>query len=130
MNKGRDRGSRRLTHLAEFDMSAESVLVLVPGSLGLEDQVADIGTIVEVLVFVELIISLVQACETYHIDDTAGEDYRTMKTTSLRLRLVTRSTPVLHNPVPWDRCIPEQPGLGDDDDEPQQVLVVLGPAVG
>ena len=57
MNKDRGRGSRRLTHLAEFDMSVEPVLVLVPGSLELEDQVADIGMTVEVLVFVELIIS-------------------------------------------------------------------------
>jgi hypothetical protein len=57
MNKGRDRGSRRLTHLAEFDMSVEPVLVLDPGSLGLEDQVADIEMIDEVLVFVELVIS-------------------------------------------------------------------------
>jgi hypothetical protein len=57
MNKGRDKGSRRLTHLAEFDMSVGPVLVLDPGSLGLEDQVADIGMIVEDLVFVELVIS-------------------------------------------------------------------------
>jgi len=55
--KDRDKGSRRLTHLAEFDMSVEPVPVLVPGSLGLEDQVADIGMIVEGPVFVELIIS-------------------------------------------------------------------------
>jgi hypothetical protein len=124
-NKDRGKGSRRLTHLAEFDMSVGPVLVLDPGSLGLEDQVADIGMIVEDLVFVGLIISLVQACETYHIDDTAEEDYRTMKTTSPRLRLVMRSTPALHNQVPGDRYIPEEPGPGDDDDEPQQVPVVL-----
>ena len=130
MNKGRDMGSRRLTHLAEFDMSVGPVLVLVPGSLGLEDQVADIGMIVEVLVFVGLIISLVQACETYHIDDTAEGDCRTMKTTSLRLRLVMRSTPALHNQVPVDRYTLEEPGLGDDDVESQQVPVVLELAVG
>jgi hypothetical protein len=56
-DRDRDKGSRRLTHLAEFDMSAEPVLVLDPGSLGLEDQVADIGMIVVDLVFVELIVS-------------------------------------------------------------------------
>jgi len=67
---------------------------------------------------------------TYHIDDTAELDYRTMKTTSLRLHLVMRSTLVLHNQVPGDMCIPEQPGLGDDDDAPQQGLVELGPAAG
>jgi hypothetical protein len=128
--KDRDKGSRRLTNLAEFDMSVESVLAPGPGSLGLEDQVADIGMIVEDLVFVGLIISLVQACETYHIDDTAEEDYRTMKTTSPHLRLVMRSTPVLHNQVPVDRYTLEEPGLGDDDDEPQQVPVELEPAAG
>lgn len=57
MNKDRDKGSRRLTHLAEFDMSVEPVLVLDPGLLELEDQVVDIGMIVEDLVFVELVIS-------------------------------------------------------------------------
>jgi hypothetical protein len=88
--KYKDNGSRRLTHLAEFDMSVVPVLVLDPGSLELEDQVVDIGTIVEVLVFVGLTISPVQACDTYHIDDTAEEDYHTMKTTSLRLHLVMR----------------------------------------
>lgn len=56
-NRDRDKGSRRLTHLAEFDMSVELVPVLDPGSLELEDQVVDIGMIVEVLVFVVLIIS-------------------------------------------------------------------------
>jgi hypothetical protein len=55
-NKDRDRGSRRLTHLAEFDMSVEPVLDPVPGSLEPEDQVVDIGMIVEVLVVVELVI--------------------------------------------------------------------------
>jgi hypothetical protein len=54
--KDRDRGSRRLTHLAEFDMSVEPVLAPGPGSLGLEDQVADIGMIVVNLVFVGLVI--------------------------------------------------------------------------
>ena len=53
-----------------------------------------------------------------------------MKTTSPHLRLVMRSTPALHNQVPVDRCIPEEPGLGDDDDEPQQVPVELEPAAG
>jgi hypothetical protein len=57
MNKGRGMGSRRLTHLAEFDMSVESVLAPGPGSLGLEDQVADIGMIVVDLFFVGLIVS-------------------------------------------------------------------------
>ena len=58
-NRGRDRdkGSRRLTHLAEFDMSVEPVLDPGPGSLEPEDQVVDIGMIFEVLVFVVLIIS-------------------------------------------------------------------------
>ena len=56
-NKDRDRGSRRLTHLAEFDMSVELVHVLDPGSLELEDQVVDIGMIVGGLVFVVLIVS-------------------------------------------------------------------------
>jgi hypothetical protein len=55
--KDRDKGSKRLTHLAESDMSVEPVLVLDPGSLGLEDQVVDIGMIVEDLVFVGLIVS-------------------------------------------------------------------------
>jgi hypothetical protein len=56
MDRGRDKGSRRLTHLAEFDMSVEPVLVLDPDSLGLEHQVADIAMIVVDLVFVELTI--------------------------------------------------------------------------
>ncbi len=56
-NRGRGRESRRLTHLAEFDMSVGLVLVLDPDSLELGDQVADIGTIVEDLVFAGLIIS-------------------------------------------------------------------------
>ena len=56
-NRGRDRESRRLTHLAEFDMSVELVHVLDPGSLELEDQVVDIGMIVGGLVFVVLIVS-------------------------------------------------------------------------
>jgi len=56
-NRGRGRESRRLTHLAEFDMSVEPVLVPDPGSLGLGVQVAGIGMIVEDLVFVGLIIS-------------------------------------------------------------------------
>lgn len=56
-NRGRERESRRLTHLAEFGMSVGPVLALDPGSLVLEDQVAGIGMIVEDLVFVGLIIS-------------------------------------------------------------------------
>jgi hypothetical protein len=53
-----------------------------------------------------------------------------MKTISPRLRLVMRSTPALHNQVLEDRCIPEEPGLGDDDDVPRQVPVELEPAAG
>jgi hypothetical protein len=56
-NMDKDKGSRRLTHLAEFDMSVGPDLVLDPGSLELADQVADIGMIVVDLVFVELIVS-------------------------------------------------------------------------
>ena len=69
---------------------------------------------------------------TYHIDDTAELDYHTMKTTSLRLHLVMRSTPGLHNQVPVDMHTLEEPEPepGDDDDEPQQGLVELGPVVG
>ena len=55
--RGWDRESRRLTYLAEFDMSVEPVLVPDPGSLELGVQVAGTGMIVEDLVFVGLIIS-------------------------------------------------------------------------
>jgi len=97
--RGGDRESRRLTHLAEFDMSVEPVLVLDPGSPGLGDQVAGIGTIVEDLVFVALIFSYSLGARTYHIDDSAEQDCHTMKTNSLRLHLVMQSTLVLHNQV-------------------------------
>jgi len=55
--RGWGKESRRLTHLAESDMSVVLVLVLGPGSLELGDQVVDTGMIVEDLVFVGLIIS-------------------------------------------------------------------------
>jgi hypothetical protein len=56
-SKGRGRGSRRLTHLAEFGMWVAPLLDLGPGLLGLEDRVADIGMIVGDRVGFELIIS-------------------------------------------------------------------------
>jgi hypothetical protein len=59
-NRDLDEGSRRLTHLAEFDMSVGPVLDPVPDSLELEDQVVDIGMTAEDRVEVELTISAYQ----------------------------------------------------------------------
>lgn len=62
MGRNKGMGSRRLTHLAGFGIAVPSALVLVlalvPGSLELEDQVFDIGMIVEGLVVEELTVRL------------------------------------------------------------------------